>query len=461
MGESFFSRGFYSMLMLLVNGFIFYMTRQVNDESSFQMQEANGLISYVIKNLKSNPITNLQVVSAQQDCPDDFIQTPIGNFSGTVTACWDPSSYKYTQFGECTLHKQEVTVPAIAPYEFYTWKNNKFCIKRLSQGYTQSDSFCSASYRKCGAFLCVPEDEPCPISHIELQKDSNDNIINITATNNETSNSHLVFFDISLHALPCLSDLLWPLAYSMNTTLPLIQKPQGCKVTDEDSEKLDRMEGTAFFSQYPELKANISKAPLLGNALFSETILSVARYKVKISRNANFDFCMSISKQDPTALQAPLEKLHNISLSFKSYAYWLLAVGAAVALFSLYARHILKYIVAWSGILLAYAIIIGWELWSISSTKQVCKEEASYLQRFGAEQCFENKILNEFLFSRFGEIMELTESLQHSVGDLLWIALAFAGLGFGLVYWLWRRKTAAAQAEIIYRQRDMDDNMLY
>lgn len=455
MPESIFSNGFYSMLFVFVIGFIFYMSRQIKDETSLQMQEASGAISYIIRNLLTQPINDLVMVPTGQDCPEDYTEEPIGNFSGTVEACWNSDTQTYSQLNACTRHSNEVTISEIDFTSLYNWRGFKFCSTRVSEGYFETGN-CSHSYKKCGTTLCVDEDEECPVTSVTLGKDSKGRITNMSLDHDQTSDGHLVFLDISINSKPCISDLLWPRSFKANTTLPLIKKVQGCEVSDSDSTELDSMTGLNFFSQFPELKQEVSRVPLLSDSLFSENFILVARNKLSIQNINEMQFCMSISSQDSQALQAPLQDLQKISSNFKWHSFWFLALGIGIALFTVFANHILKYIVGFSATLTLYSCTVLWQLWSISVIKQDFKTGVTFLEQVGSHRCFYNAQLNEFMFTRFSDIWVLSDEQQDAIGTLFWITLALTGLSYGLVYWVWRRREAIKSDVVVYNRASVE-----
>lgn len=443
--------GFYSLIILLVIGFLFYLSRQIQDEAPLHLYSTCGAIRYIIKNLQAPPINDLKLVSIGQDCPDYYEEEPIGSFSGTVEACWNPTTRTYSQLNACTRHSIEITISEINATSLFNWRSHKFCSQRLQDSYIEKND-CAASYRKCGSLLCVPKDELCPVSFISISKDSKGRVTEFRTENDESSDTHLLFLDISLNTIPCISDLLWPLASTMNSTLPLIRNPVGCEVTDLNSEELDAMTGSTFLAQYPDLKKNISQVPLVGDILSSERIVLASRNRLSIKSNSNIDFCMSLAKQDPKTLETPLFTLETIYINFKWHAFWFLALGTGTALFTIFANHVLKYIAAFSTTLILYSLAVAWQLWKLSETRQGFKDEMTLLQQIGSLECFENDLLNEFMFRRFSEIWELSSSLQESMGELLWVSLAFGGLSLGLVYWVWSRRKSVPPEVVVYNR---------
>ena len=167
MSEQMLSNGFYSLVFLLVIGFIFYLSSQIQDESFLNLKTTRGGIRYIIKNLRKLPINDLTLVALGQDCPEDYEEEPIGNFSGTVEACWNPATYSYSQLTACTRHSIEITISEINATSLFNWKGHKFCSQRVSEAYIEKYN-CSASYRKCGSLLCVLNDENCPVTSASL-----------------------------------------------------------------------------------------------------------------------------------------------------------------------------------------------------------------------------------------------------------------------------------------------------
>lgn len=226
-------------------------------EKSGEVDSALRALSNFNLNIQSAPLEDIQAVSSNGTCPEDYtkqlIYTWPGVYSGCI--CSDGSAY----IGTCFARTNCPDVSATSPILTYAWEASHICTKNFSNyKYIVPGDSCSNDYSLAQSYLCIDSDSTYdPIGKVELltyanssavpEDDDTDQYRTLSETNTtngsilvlhierSTSLSPIVGLKVELSNPPCLDP-----EYTPETTsgkyYPLLDITNfGCKYWGDSS----------------------------------------------------------------------------------------------------------------------------------------------------------------------------------------------------------------------------------
>ena len=407
-----------------------------------EVYSAGATMEYISTNLQTSPITDIKVIAAGESCPKGYMLSTIGEFYGSEVSCWDRISKKYTDTSSSCFWIEyfllRKTIPAVHGSYFHNWFGSNFCILRNSDFY-YTLAECQPGFEKCGATLCVPESENCPISDVKLIKADNGTFY-MTVKNDHRSNNHVYKLDYSLNGLPCVSQYQWPASNLSNKALPLIQSPQGCNPVDTDALTLANATGEAFFSQYSEFLGGMADVPLVREFLFQQNVVLVARKHLFIIwNNSHYDECLELVILDDSdsdeSFSELIRKEQDSETYFNYITYGMILLQCLVLVYCTRIGGVREFIgplAIFIGITLVELIAIGVHSWVISDIIPELKESSVSFVKAGYISCFQNTDLNNYLNGDFANVWATYAARVPAMKGFFWIMLivliAFSGV---------------------------------
>ena len=164
----------------------------------------NGKLIYSFE-LKSNCSSEEEILS-------------LGKWDGTEKGCKCNNEIKE---GECTKTDKDnkcKNIDSIPPKEYKIINSNYVCVKKSEKTYKQlmeskqifpKGSECKNDYKSCGIIdtleniLCVPENDPCPITLADIEN-SNISLKYNYRLNSPNKNQILSIFKLTDDSIPCI-----------------------------------------------------------------------------------------------------------------------------------------------------------------------------------------------------------------------------------------------------------------
>jgi len=175
-----------------------------------------GILTELNNSLNDFPLSDLQYI---QNCSEEKYTQNIYQIPESVEgcSCVNVKNYKYKQANKSIVFrgkcKKNHTLNGCTSINYYPeinltkWHSNEFCSKKFINLFGYKDYFknsvgiyekCKNGYKKCGKldnmgnYICLPENESCPINDIKV-KDKIDDSLNNTYDVYEIGNKYLYF----------------------------------------------------------------------------------------------------------------------------------------------------------------------------------------------------------------------------------------------------------------------------
>ena len=162
-----------------------------------------GILSELGQSLNDFPLTDLEYV---KNCSENKYTSILYTVPESVEgcSCVNVKKYDYKQSNKKLVFKGKckknntlngcTSVSYYPPVDIKKWYSNEFCSKKYDSNYGYKEFFknsvgkdenCKNGYKKCGKldesgnYLCLPEEELCPINDIQIYNESQ-NLSNLT-----------------------------------------------------------------------------------------------------------------------------------------------------------------------------------------------------------------------------------------------------------------------------------------
>ena len=301
-------------------GYQIYWTRIFNTEHPYT---TISNILYRLQDINCNHpmISDIKVISAEDDCDAGYEDKGIGTWAGTVSGCHQPSSGTISR-KPCP--RKPTHIAQRPSRTLHQWKNSKFCIKSI-QNYREFNktAFNEKTPQKCAAEpsdFYIPNGQNCPISDIRVvsqsttippgyksQPLSDGNYLIFTTNASDPHN--LVEINIELSNKPCLNPMVSP-PRLFHEAYPLSRKSEeGCGKygSDEDTVILDTTNPLTLYHENG-LKATQEKLPSWKVYHQQEQVVLYAKFRDGFLRDPKCNFCKPEYSLIPCAEQLKISE---------------------------------------------------------------------------------------------------------------------------------------------------------
>ena len=240
-------------LAISICPFVIFLLSAINQK----VPPVSSVLNEMASSLNNYPITDL---SYNNDCNEKYTGT-LYTFPGIQTGCSCLNSKvahqnteigkDYVNFGECSYLKLQkvnkcIDIDQIDKQNIQSWGKGKFCSKKYNtkefelNGYllylnhsVLENETCESGYKKCGKlddfgnFLCIKENEDCPINDIKITNSTDEEL-------EKLGYSHIIINDDKY------------LYYTNTSEKPVISK---LKVAEEGTLCIDK---SYFYTKYPQ-----------------------------------------------------------------------------------------------------------------------------------------------------------------------------------------------------------------
>lgn len=103
------------------------------------------------------------------DCPQGYEKAAIGAWEGIHSGCLCDDGEVRTR-AYCAIHFSSdkcKSVKSLDPDVIAIWKGKKYCVKHAAHWKWVAGVSCAAGEKNCGSNICVPNDDPCPLTELE------------------------------------------------------------------------------------------------------------------------------------------------------------------------------------------------------------------------------------------------------------------------------------------------------
>jgi hypothetical protein len=308
----------FSFLNLVMTGLAVYIFLTYNSARVYDITQVTGVLTTMKSVFAKNPINGIQLMSATGNCPSGYVTETLMNWQGTHEGCYCEENNLITA-GKCTTFSPEncVTVEAVSPQGFQTWKHMQFCVQRVSN-YTLALGNCDTYRQKCGSILCVPINQTCPLiqSNFSMIMSGflNSSIPKSSKSTFTNSNqTALVDLQIGFDSL-CLSGLnlrdngqTYPLEQIQNANCGKYSSYLEQVVFDVENE-------TDLYTDNNEM-GTLSNLPEFTSVLNNSTVSLVGQFQPLVSA---YPSCMFVNHADYTS---PIQQITYLMIIYGMAAY--------------------------------------------------------------------------------------------------------------------------------------------
>jgi len=445
-------------IVILILGFLYSLFHTSPDKL-----KVASVFASVSKTMNDAPISDIFVTV--NECPHDFEMITLGHWPGTVHGCYYPSEHKIVK-GQCAEHTTDgVGVNAMPARPLYKWRGKKFCIKRFEDYEINVTSPCREGYKKCAGYLCIPEDQRCPITSIKIYAEEPTTTEEEYAGESEGTKSvsiqrrdgdePIIDFHLSVDGYPCLD--LSSIPYRPNSYPLLNIPPVGCGYGENNEAKLiDSRPLVKVLKDSPVYNLTES-LPMYYDSIQNNTayFTGIPRFKVKrepeCMKTKRFMEMASVSED-----MISVGKIVNLFFIFGLFGTF------SLSFFALEARSQLRSGVEamdisakgregkilFAGCVLLSLFCLGCFIASYDKVQSVFRF-SDKISRFTAQDCFMNKnitiALNDF-----------AEALPSEVTIYSWIMIIMIILSLIPIWVILSEKYHESQGDTIILLRSMD-----
>lgn len=244
-----------ALLSAVIMGLALLVTTILVGRSTIQ---STGIMKYIETNIKTQLISDIQVVSSTSTCGEGYTSLNLAHWPGTQSGCYCKGIIfsDYIKTGTCSTKKKESnlncwSVDSKNARDLTTFEGSAFCVKYLqnSTDYVYT-STCSSGYVSCGPYLCVRDDLSCPISSVTYSSTEPstlpENSTSITLNGgagylilqNGYSSTPLLNLQVEFNGAPCLSAAQNPIKTTGEYYPLLKSKPTGCGTYGADTKSV-------------------------------------------------------------------------------------------------------------------------------------------------------------------------------------------------------------------------------
>lgn len=265
--------------------------------------DENGIFLEIKNSLNGKLIYSFELKS---NCSAGEEILSLGKWDGTKEGC---KCYNKIKEGECTDDDKDdkcKDIDSIPPKEYKIINSNYVCVKKSEKTYKQlmeskqifpKGSECKNDYKSCGIIdtleniLCVPEQDPCPITMADIENS------NISLKYNSINNQILSVFKLTENSIPCIhpGENTWKYYYELEPDNKTCTTKILGKLYDDRYEKINQITTTKY-----ELYKDNSIMDYYEYKTKNEIILLYARSFIgfKPEKIDEYDYDDIISKQE-------------------------------------------------------------------------------------------------------------------------------------------------------------------
>ena len=237
-----------AFLILATVGTVLQFIRIATDYNS-QLNPYMDISSGIGQNLAQRIVTDLILVSAEDNCPSRYNLLALNQWPGNTVGCYNTKNGTILN-GSClttvTDPEERVNWKNVEPNQpepLSIWNGRKFCSYIVTGEFNKEG--CQKGYKSCSnGLICVPMSSNCPITAFTFERDAEDQITTLHIERDPNKNP-VIQISASRFDMPCLNPLKSPLPLG-SSVYPLEDNPpEGCDEfgnADEFNHKVDEMQ---------------------------------------------------------------------------------------------------------------------------------------------------------------------------------------------------------------------------
>eukprot|EP01016_Furgasonia_blochmanni_P029786 TRINITY_DN31193_c0_g1_i1.p1 TRINITY_DN31193_c0_g1~~TRINITY_DN31193_c0_g1_i1.p1 ORF type:complete len:496 (+),score=36.61 TRINITY_DN31193_c0_g1_i1:62-1549(+) len=330
----------YAGAVFILSMIIYYNASPI---PSFSASEANGVLSYINRNLNTSAISAI----AKAPCPGGFDPVQMGQFAGLNEGCNCQNIGLKKGPCEETADRICTSSPSVNGKDIYFIAGNaQLCVKRTKSLFANTKGECPIGSKRCSQDFCVLAGEDCPLTHIIIKKGQLDRqeMVNhsIIALNSDTNMLYsslvnedpIIGINYTIGDLPCyVEDQRPQISRGINYILNVVPE-KGCGRYGGNNvyfEQIFNKTAQEFF-QDNQVIEGLKDAPGYLDLYGKEPTFFWAEKKIVIQNEACTVFL------DEKARDQAHNEYVNLMGRYKSYAntlrfFGLLALGLSAYLF--------------------------------------------------------------------------------------------------------------------------------
>ena len=277
--------GTYISIVIIILIFFFYFLFG----HTLDQQRMYAVLNSVSGIMKEPPIAELLVTN--QTCPTDYEHMTLGEWPGTDHGCYYADEESVVP-GNCVQEKKGIGVQPVVNQSILLWEHFSFCVRRYRSMAIEYTDNCPYGFKRCGVYLCIPEQEKCPVTAVYWIKERPSNVQNKEIVMVDTENNQyimversgykepLVRFSTSYNGVPCLDVTSAPFPEGM---YPLLNVKHSCQYGQNFEAKIiDTKPEKDFLVELPHYD-QIKKLALIDEYAEKNTLylVSVSRFKLR------------------------------------------------------------------------------------------------------------------------------------------------------------------------------------
>ena len=421
-----------------------------------------GIVEYITNNLGSNPISNIIMIQADEACPTDYEDHPIGIWLGNFKGC----PFKENN---CT----KTVVDDHDPKILYAWGDQKFCVLRNKNFKFLEIGHCHHGYKECSYHVCVSFEEECPVTSVQFIESpypfptiSTEKVYKSTRFLDveRTNTTPLYNLEYSLKGKPCVAR-----GWSMGKENPfiLLRNKHGCSPYGQDEEAIiiDSMSETSLY--YSNGMANtLSELADYKDSIAGEKAYLISRKRIALSKNPE---CLWKPKSQSLVLAAREIEDKERSLTILGHLLILPLIPSTYYVMVMLAKRRsyepeeyaikIRLNILFTSLLYIGALVL---ICSISlafyKSYNILQEGSEGLEKMKKYSCFENKVYERGIDDFFVYLESIGEVKTQITVLLIVILLSYLPVMLLILAgFFWKKPTVHSEIENQPSELDDDD----